>query len=232
MFYIKRNDNDLVHYGVLGMRWGIRRYQNPDGSLTRAGQVRYQRKDTKQNRSWEATKKSVAGTILAGPIGGLVGTVSGLTTDIKKINEKHLRNDMGDALLTQQNYHAKYNKLYTKKEQKNALDEQANAYMQVKKNSSYDEAIKAAEDSYKKAKRNGNIVTALTIAVGLGLAVLPVLHEKGVFDKTIDNFRGKDVEYNRKVMNGKVWTKDQIKDYLDIDINDLKSVGNDWDDKD
>jgi len=33
--------NDLKHFGILGMRWGIRRYQNPDGSLTPAGQRRY-----------------------------------------------------------------------------------------------------------------------------------------------------------------------------------------------
>lgn len=33
--------NYLAHYGVLGMKWGIRRYQNPDGSYTAAGKRRY-----------------------------------------------------------------------------------------------------------------------------------------------------------------------------------------------
>lgn len=31
----------LCHWGILGMKWGIRRYQNPDGSLTEAGRQRY-----------------------------------------------------------------------------------------------------------------------------------------------------------------------------------------------
>lgn len=34
-------NNELKHYGVKGMKWGVRRYQNKDGSLTPEGQKKY-----------------------------------------------------------------------------------------------------------------------------------------------------------------------------------------------
>lgn len=48
-------DEVLQHHGILGMHWGIRRYQNSDGSLTAAGKRRYlkeQAKVDKKDRKW------------------------------------------------------------------------------------------------------------------------------------------------------------------------------------
>jgi len=42
---VKMNKTYLVHSGIKGMKWGVRRFQNEDGSLTDAGVLRYQRLD-------------------------------------------------------------------------------------------------------------------------------------------------------------------------------------------
>lgn len=35
------NNDYLIHYGIKGQKWGVRRFQNEDGSLTKAGRERY-----------------------------------------------------------------------------------------------------------------------------------------------------------------------------------------------
>jgi len=44
--------NEFAHHGILGQKWGVRRYQNPDGSLTPKGQARRDARDNK----WAETK--------------------------------------------------------------------------------------------------------------------------------------------------------------------------------
>lgn len=74
--YFISYDGELYHWGVKGMRWGVRRYQNPDGSLTPAGVKRLEKADYK----W-AKKKS-----------------DKITVQAKKASQREL-NDYGNELL-------------------------------------------------------------------------------------------------------------------------------------
>ena len=40
MWYVI-NSNELYHHGIKGQKWGVRRFQNPDGTLTLEGRRRY-----------------------------------------------------------------------------------------------------------------------------------------------------------------------------------------------
>lgn len=44
---LDENENTLEHHGILGQKWGIRRFQNPDGSLTEEGKIRYNKDSQK-----------------------------------------------------------------------------------------------------------------------------------------------------------------------------------------
>ena len=46
-------ENELAHWGIKGMRWGVRRYQNKDGSLTPKGKERYD----ESSEEYEARKQ-------------------------------------------------------------------------------------------------------------------------------------------------------------------------------
>lgn len=76
----------LEHFGVKGMRWGVRRYQNEDGSLTSAGKKRYNNglNDVGSNMKKELTSRTAntAGKAAALTVGASIGGAAGISAAI------------------------------------------------------------------------------------------------------------------------------------------------------
>lgn len=52
-------ENELMHWGIKGMKWGVRRYQNKDGSLTPAGKKRYDKEMAKLKEEEKIAKNKL-----------------------------------------------------------------------------------------------------------------------------------------------------------------------------
>lgn len=79
-------NNELYHHGVKGQKWGVRRYQNKDGSLTNAGKKRASINQSKPKVEIDTDKcikidSSVCAGILASGFGAkAVFGITGSTT--------------------------------------------------------------------------------------------------------------------------------------------------------
>ena len=131
------NEEVISHHGILGMRWGIRRYQNPDGSLTPAGRKRAQK--------LKGEYKALTGK----KIKGKIPNVDPRQKKIKDLNMTELESRMDRAKKTKQ-----------------TLDDEANSYTSFKATVLRKVVAPAAVDAGKNVLQN-LLEASLSKALGL-----------------------------------------------------------------
>lgn len=86
-----RDDLYLAHHGIKGMKWGVRRYQNSDGSYTPQGKARRNKESGKSFNGKKAAKiaGTVAGTVAIGAAAYYVQNNPQVVNTVQKLLNKH-----------------------------------------------------------------------------------------------------------------------------------------------
>ena len=83
-------NNELYHHGIKGMRWGVRRYQNKDGTLTPEGKIRYAEESNKEVQTNSDGSKTI-------PKGFVFNRVGQQTMDVNDSGALYVSYGKADA---------------------------------------------------------------------------------------------------------------------------------------
>lgn len=177
-------DNELYHHGVKRMKWGVRRYQNKDGSLTDAGRKRYARDarekefnkyDETTGKYYKQSKKNGRSDLEADAhryakedterTKRLVDSSKNLTGDIKRMVDTSNRNrkipKMDLSNMTDQEMRNQINRVM--------LEQQYNNMFNPKRES------KGREYAGRTLETAGNILAVTSTSLGIALAIKELL---------------------------------------------------------
>lgn len=198
-YALENSTNTLKHYGIKGMKWGVRRFQNSDGTLTSAGKKRYGSSANPKKAMRKDIKADMERAYKTGKTGTYMGYASTyaekMAAKTKHRYEKALKEDPTEiynstltkrinseaAEKTRKEINARYEGLL-----KEAKDDVARL-----KEKYGDEAIKDITYNKKTGKMNEQVITGEEVArsikadVGIfaigslgGDLVVPILYKK------------------------------------------------------
>lgn len=205
-----RNDyrsNYLMHHGILGQKWGIRNYQNSDGSLTPAGRARY---GVGVAKNVDSTK-------------GMERRLNDLDTAIAR-NKRHIN----DNLAKGNKYHKKALKARTD-EKHDELERKADA--EFAKNKVFEDNIKKGEeeinDILKRAEENGYLVTSREVKrnVNTGKDVISSALKTAAATAVLLPFGAAGVVVDRKTVKGTKYDVQDKKARIIKEMTDMRLNG-------
>ena len=173
-YAIVYSENYLAHHGIKGQRWGVRRFQNADGSYTAAGEARYGRSrkqaDLKQDPRYKSALQSANKQGVVGDMNKATKAAKDIndsSTNLEKMAYKYKAKRMSDEKLQ-----AEIDKMVAKQEataDRRALE---NRYKELK-NQEVNTGREVVRDILDVA---GNVTTGLTAAATLYLLARQILN--------------------------------------------------------
>ena len=149
-------ENTLSHHGIKGQKWGVRRFQNSDGSLTPAGEKRYGTKEERM-RAREKSKEDRARS-------------KELKSSLKSAKKAYEQQKLKEKLLEENNIAKIYKnrKLFTDDELSQAI-KRASLYNQMKSinKSSVDKAVNFINKSTNVVNTGLNAFSAYNRVAGI-----------------------------------------------------------------
>ena len=81
--------DELYHHGIKGQRWGIRRYQNQDGSVTAAGALRYYDDPHNARQHFNFRQKAVLASVKAARALNAASEIKKNLSGLSNLTRKH-----------------------------------------------------------------------------------------------------------------------------------------------
>ena len=184
---MQNQETVLMHYGIKGQKWGVRRFQDEDGSLTAAGRERYQRESAPKAGRKPQSKLATIGAAIKNKTQDKID-------DVRKRNPKNLTDDELNERINRLRKEAEYKRLTEELNRKPGQNNQNNQNQgQGKKNKGGGKGGGKKHPYLALA-----LLTPVATAIGLGTSAIAKEHVSNFLNKRADTKVFTAIEYARQ----------------------------------